>query len=372
MKIAFIINSLAGGGAERVVSTLSNYLVEHGHQITIILLEKNEIQYDLDKKIKIIVLKTSKISKGIGKLIFIPLQAVELSLIIKKNKIDQSMSLLTRANLVFLFTKFFLDKDVIISQRNNAKKNYETKNIQNIIMNFLIKKLYKKADKIITVSSEIKDSLHKDYEIDISKIQVIYNPINNKSIQHKHTKEHIYKFEKDYKYFITIGRLIELKDHKTMIKAFYIANHKYPNLKLIILGEGELKNNIKMLIEELNLKNKVILLGFVKNPFDYLKKADIFVFSSKYEGFPNVLVEAMACGLPVLSTNCPSGPSEILENGKYGILTEVGNKKEIAKAMIDMLDKDTHSYFQKQSLQRVKDFDVSIIAKKYLNTLIKA
>ena len=371
MKIAFIINSLAGGGAERVVSTLSNYLVEHGYKITIILLEKNEVQYKLNNKIKIIVLKTSKITKGMGKLLFIPLQAVELSHIIKKNKIDQSMSFLTRANLVFSFTKFFSDKNVIISQRNNAKKNYETNNIQNIIMNFLIKKLYKKADKIVAISSGIKDSLHKDYDVDISKIQVIYNPQNNKLIQNPYIGKLTFDFKKEYKYFITLGRLIKLKDHKSMIEAFYIVSQKYPHLKLLILGEGELKNDIKLLINKLNLNNQVILLGFIKNPFDYLKKADIFVFSSRFEGFGNVLVEAMACGLPVISTNCPSGPSEILENGKYGILTEVENKKELAKAMIDMLDNSTYSYFQKQSLQRAKDFDVAIIAKKYLEVLSK-
>jgi len=371
MKIAFIINSLGGGGAERVVTTLSNYLIQNGYEITIILLEKDIIQYDLDKRVNLVVLKTSRITKGIAKIMFIPLQALELNYILKKIKIDKSISFLTRANLVFSFTKFFSKKNIIISQRNNARKNYEIKSIQNNIMNFLIKRLYKKADKIIAISHGIKDSLHEDYNININKIQVIYNPQNNKLIQNSNTKKLIFEFKKEYKYFITLGRLIKPKDHKTMIEAFHIVTQTYPYSNLIILGDGELKSDIKSLINKLNLTDKVILLGFVKNPFDYLKKADIFVFSSKFEGFGNVLVEAMASGLPVISTDCPSGPAEILENGKYGILTKVENKKELAKAMINMLDTDRYNYFQNKSIERAKDFDITIVAKEYLEILYR-
>jgi len=368
MKIAFIINSLSGGGAERVIQTLSNYLVKE-NEIFLILLEDTQQKYNLDENIKVIILKSSSISKSIGKIIFIPLQSVELYFLLKKLKIESAISFLVRSNLVFSFMKFFSKRKIIISERNYSKIQYETQNFKNKIMNFLIKVLYKQADIIIPISNGIKESLVRDYNLDKNKIKTIYNPQNIDFIKKHQASNTNFKFKSDIKYFITLGRLILQKDHKLMIEAFQKVNIKNPNTNLIILGEGPMQNTLTSLIKELNLEQKVHLLGFQEDPFSYLKQADIFVFSSKFEGFGNVLVEAMACGLPIVSTNCPSGPAEILENGKYGSLTKVGDIDELAEAMIFMLNEQNIKLFKEKSLQRADDFDVKIIAKEYLNIL---
>ncbi|MDY3199999.1 MAG: glycosyltransferase [Arcobacter sp.] len=366
MKIAFIINSLSGGGAERVIQTLSNSLIKKGYEIHIILLNNEKQVYELHANIKVYTLKTSIISKGLGKIIFIPLQSIELFFLLKKLKVKNAISFLVRANLVFSFVKYFSNFKVVISERSFASKHYERKSFSNQIMNFLIKKLYFKADLIVPISNGIKESLVKDYHLNENKISVIHNPQNIDYINDYKLFKIDFIFEQNYRYFITLGRLIELKDHVNMIKAFRVVKDSNPMVKLLILGEGPLKNNLQSLINNLGLEYDVLLLGFIKNPFEYLKRSDVFVFSSKFEGFGNVIVEAMACGLPVISTNCPSGPSEILDNGKYGMLVDVENYKDLAAKMVSMLYEETLTYFKNQSTKRAKDFNVKTIEQEYL------
>jgi len=372
MKIAFIINSLKGGGAERVLQILSAYLAKGGYDIHIILLEKEKLAYDIDERINIITLKTSILAKGNGKIIFIPFQSFELYKTLKELQIDYAISFLVRANLVFSFTKIFSNRRVVISQRNYTEREYGGKSFKNRIMNFLIKKFYKKADSIVVISEGIKESLVRYYQLPEEKIVKIYNPIDlNKAVTintHKEEKLKI-NFSEDLFYFITIGRLIPQKDHQTLLYAFGKIHSEYPKSKLLILGEGAGRKNLESIIAKLHLEDSVSLVGFVKNPFDYLQRSDIFVLSSQYEGFGNVLVEAMALGLPVLSTDCPSGPDEILSNGKYGLLTQVGHSDELALAMKKMLDKNKQKEYKMKSLERAKDFDVTIIAEQYLNIL---
>ena len=368
MKIAFIINSLSGGGAERVVQTLSNYLIA-SNEIFIILLEDAQQDYTIDNRVKIITLKTSKIAKGIGKIIFIPLQSYELNKLLTKLKIDNAISFLVRSNLVFSFTTYFNKRKIIISERNYSTIQYLDNSIKNNTMNFLIKFLYKKANKIISISNGIKTSLVSDYSLIDENINTIYNPQDINYIKNYKLENIDYKFEKDIQYFITLGRLIPQKDHETMIKAFKKVNDKNKNTKLLILGEGNLRKPLEILIKELDLENSVVLLGFINNPFDYLKRADVFVFSSIFEGFGNALVEAMACGLPTISTTCPSGPSEILNNGEYGMLVHFGNIDQLSDAMLSMLEEQNMDKFKEKSFQRANDFDIAIISKEYLNIL---
>jgi len=368
-QIAFIINALSDGGAERVVQTLSDYFTKNGLKVYIILLDNSTQHYKINENVKIIVLKTSVLNKSFGKIISIPLQSVELYFLLKKLKIENAISFLVRSNLVFSFIKFFSKRKVIISERNYSKVQYEIFGLKNNIMNYLIKKLYKLANRIIPISNGIRKSLIQDYKLNKDKIKTIYNPQNISFIKNHKIQKTNFKFKKNTKYFITLGRLILQKDHITMIKAFHKVTSQNPNTNLIILGEGPLRDELTKLIKELGLENKVHLVGFQKDPFSYLKQADIFVFSSKFEGFGNVIVEAMACGLPIVSTDCPSGPSEILDNGKYGKLVKVGDVEDLSKAMIEMLKYENIYKYKQLSIFRANDFDVSKIAKQYLDVM---
>lgn len=133
------------------------------------------------------------------------------------------------------------------------------------------------------------------------------------------------------------------------------------------MGEGEDRGRLEYLIKELKLENNVSLLGFVENPYAYMQRSDVFVLSSRWEGFGNVLVEAMACGCPVVSTNCPSGPAEILENGEYGILVPVEDVEKMAKSIIKILtNKELREELSNKALKRSKEFHVEKAVEKYL------
>lgn len=133
------------------------------------------------------------------------------------------------------------------------------------------------------------------------------------------------------------------------------------------MGEGEDRGRLEYLIKELKLENDVSLLGFVENPYAYMQRSDVFVLSSRWEGFGNVLVEAMACGCPVVSTNCPSGPAEILGNGEYGILVPVGDVEKMAKSIIKILtNKELREELSNKALKRAKEFHVEKAVEKYL------
>ena len=153
------------------------------------------------------------------------------------------------------------------------------------------------------------------------------------------------------------------KDYETLLRAFSVARTNC-DLRLMILGEGELRSNLEALIEQLGLKEDVALPGFTENPFAYMRQADMFVLSSGFEGLPTVLIEAMACGAPVVSTDCPNGPAEILENGKWGRLVPVGDANAFAQAMLDSPDDSGPS-----PIERAADFSVDKSADAFLSLL---
>ena len=364
-KILIIIPSLEiGGGAERAASILSEKLSEIYH-ISILTFYDFKKSYSYEGEFY-----SLKLDSKFWKKSFI------IFYIYKKIKLispDLIISFIDHTNLLLLITKmlFSLKIPLIISVRTNVKERYKK---QNKIQNFLIKILYKlrAANKIVTISNGVKDILIKNYYINKKKIITIYNGINSKEVQSKIKEDlnlgiiEIFQNPKIIK-FITMGRLIELKGHKSLITAFSKVKDHLPNSKLIIIGDGPLRNELEQQIEKLTLKDHVILLGLVKNPYKYMAKSDIFVFSSKYEGLPNVLPEALACGLPIISTNCEWGPKEILNNGEYGMLVRVGDSDDLAEKMITLAkNEELLSYYIKKSSERISQFDINRIIKKWI------
>jgi len=250
-----------------------------------------------------------------------------------------------------------------------------------------MKNLYKKADAIVSISQEIKNDLIGNFYIPSQRIEVIYNPFKIGEIinlsQESLDKEYEEIFECPV--IITSGRLVKEKGQWHLIRAFKIVKEQIPNAKLVILGEGELNLYLKEISYKMGLKNDVFFLGWQKNPFRFISKAKVFVLSSLCEGFPMVLVEAMVCKCPVVSTNCKSGPKEILNNGKYGFLIHPfsGNfikydesfleqEKMMAKSILNLI-KDRHlsNNLRDKSFCIVQKLDIANIGKKYLNLINK-
>ena len=215
--------------------------------------------------------------------------------------------------------------------------------------------------------------LEKEYLIDRDKIITIYNGINPKKIKNLKDEviteyREIFDNDKIIK-FITVGRFCEEKGYEYLIKAFSEVRKQIPESKLILIGDGPLYNTIKNLIKKERLEKDIILLGLRRNPFKYLSKSDIFILSSITEGLGIVILEALACEIPIISTDCV-GPKEILDNGKYGLIVKKMDSKELAEKMIILAnDKKLLNLYSNQSFKRAEFFDIEKITDLWRNLI---
>jgi glycosyltransferase involved in cell wall biosynthesis len=370
--------SLQRGGAERQISLLASQI-----NFSKIILLENAIDYQITSAPIITINSKTKMHPAL-KFIQLFFSWHKLAQALKTEQ--TILSFMTRANLINLLAKFFFKHKAIISERTQPSSAFQhgLKKIQK----FLIKKLYPKADLIITNSQGTKLDLIQNFAIPANKIQVISNMLDLTYIQQQAQesipKEYLPIFQRPV--IINIGRQKTAKGQIHLIQAFQQTLKKQPNLNLLILGgSGEKETEIAELITKSNLTEHVFLLGDQQNPFKFLKKAQIFVLSSLWEGFPNVLIEAMACGLPVIAADCPSGPREILapdtnyqkqttqlELAQNGILVPALNHNTAAaeailsQAMLTLLSDTTLALnYQKASLQRAADFSIQNIIPQW-------
>jgi len=252
----------------------------------------------------------------------------------------------------------------ILSERISPLKEYATNSIKDRINRFLIKSLYKRADLVIPNSNRTELELNRFFNVRNTK--VIYNMI----------KFFNCKNEREEFIFVNVGRFEPQKNHFLLIEAFKKSNL---NAKLYLVGDGYLREKLENQVKKYKLEDKVVFVGRQKNVFKFLSKANCFVLSSNYEGFPNVLIEALACNLPVISTDCISGPREILapnsdftkqtkdiEIAEYGILTPVEDIEKMAEAMKKIYqEKNLRENYSKKAKLRAKDFEVKKIIKEW-------
>lgn len=219
---------------------------------------------------------------------------------------------------------------------------------------------FKRAKNIVVPSEGVKNDIIANWA-KTNKITTIYNGIEKIK---KLAKEDI-PHKKDCPWVVTACRLNEQKDFSTLLRAFKIVKNE-SKAKLLIIGEGELRNHILNLIDGMELNDDVILTGFLQNPFPYIAKADVFVLSSFFEGFGNVLVEAMALGIPTVSTDCPSGPSEIINDGVNGFLVPVEGVREMADRCIRILKNEgLKKHLSDNGIKRAVDFSIYTMGKRF-------
>ncbi|MFW0694305.1 glycosyltransferase [Aliarcobacter butzleri] len=369
-NILIFCTSMQKGGAERVISLLLKELEnEENIKVDFMMMEYG-IEYDLPKYITPIILSNSKKS-GVNKLLELPFIAMKLKKYIKENNINIVMSFLYRPNYINILAKIFGSSHKSIINIRSTTSRYKNEGLLGKINLFLINNLFDKADLIISNSKGVDEDLKSIMNI-TTNTKVIYNPVDIKYINSKKDicEDVDFDFKEDKKYVISVGRLIPLKRNIDLIKAFFELQKEDNNLEVLFLGDGILKNDLINECVKLNIENKVHFLGNVKNPFYYLSRSNLFVLNSEIEGFPNVLVEAMTCGLPVISSDCKSGPREILETEKYGLLYPVGNIDTLIEKINCYLYRNVDiENIKSKSLKRIEDFSVDKIMNQFKKVL---
>ena len=311
-KLIFFDGTLGAGGAEKVISLLSNKLYSNGEKIEILLYYDSEIFCQINPNIKIVKIEKETGSKNILK------NLLYMRKYIKENA-EIVISFIAIFNIYALLAMFGLKIPIIVSDRNDPRK-IPKKKIWRIIRNFA----YNFADGIVVQTRHNKEYFCKGVQ---NKSIVIYNPVDlndNYGIA-LHTRKE--------KSIVSVGRLTEQKNQKLLIKAFSEVNRIYPDYTLIIYGDGPMRGDLERYVDELNLSSKVKFPGEIKNVHEAIKSAEMFVLTSKYEGMPNALIEAMCLGLPVISTRV-SGANELIENKKNGLLIDVGSVEQAKDAIL--------------------------------------
>lgn len=357
IKILIFMQSLGGGGAERTIVNIINNLDRAKFDVVLVLgTDKNNDYLDLiNGDARIEFLDTNNLKYGI----------LKLTKIINKENPDLLFSTINIFNIATLIAKLLTFKKIptVVREANNRTQSGKVTKFNKLLTTLLYNLC---ASKVIALSKGVKEDLINNFNISRKKIEVIYNPVDIEGIN-KLSKEPISNpiRKQDEKVLIAVGRLVEQKDYVTLLKAFNIVSSKL-NSRLIILGKGPLELELKTLCQELNIENKVDFIGFKKNPYKYMAKADAFVLSSKWEGFGHVVVEAMATGTPVISTNCNSGPPEIIDKNKYGLLVPVGNYEDLADKIIELLSNNNLSeMYSDKGRERAEDFNARSIIKQY-------
>lgn len=364
-KILVIIPKLSGGGAEKVSLELSKYLCEKDYEVLLLFFENfNNIEVlNLSSKIKKICLN-KKNKWNVFKIIF---QIRKIIVNFKPNTIISFLfytNILTILSSITVFKKSF---KLIISERNNPNK-YLSLSKFGFIKKLFIYLMYSQADIIISVSKQISKILNLNFKINQKKLYTIYNPLSLDDIKMKALKEvtHPFYLAANHQIIIGVGRLNIQKRFDLLLKAFSRVKKVKADTYLIILGEGPELENLLMLSKKLNISDSVGFVGFQLNPYSWMKKSDIFVLSSDFEGFPNVLIEAMALGIPVISTNCPTGPNEIITHEQNGILVTVGDEWVLSEKIIELLSNNIlRRLISQNAILRANDFNRELIFSDY-------
>ena len=352
--IVLYIGSMQKGGAQRVMSVLAKHLSGQGHHIIMI----NDIrpianipEYYLPNTITRIYLdetEKSGITRNLSRII-------KLEKTLKDFNPDCVLSFEGPPNIRLLVASIGLKCKTIVSVRNDPVREYGTG-----IKGFLLKQVFRFAS--MTIFQTEKASFFFPYSVRTRSV-VIPNPIDGKFFQESWTGK-----GRD---IIAVGRLQPQKNYPLLIEAFAKIAPRFPDTDLVICGDGVLRRELEALVEQYGIKDRVHFRGIVEDVRNELKRAGVFVMSSDYEGMPNALMEAMAVGVPIISTDCPcGGPSELLGNGKYGVLVNCGNVLDLACSMEKLLASDTdRQYYHNMSLQRSKKYQTDIIMEKWLNIL---
>lgn len=385
-KIVLLIPSLHRGGAEHVVSRLS-FLLSREYDVTVVIFDSKEVDYECGCPI-VSVGEAASSDNIFNKILKVIRRIKKYKNIKKQIRPDITYSFGDSANIVNILSGGNDKK--ITSIRGYGNIRFKTSVVNKLILRPAACFVNRRADKVICVSNVIRNTIIKEYSIDPIKATVIYNGYDFNEIRTKANMESDFEYDSSSFKFISMGSYRDEKGFDILLEAFAKVVIDNSNAILVIMGKGTLKKEKELhnKIIELDISNKVILPGYRNNPYSILSKCECYVLSSRTEGFPNALVEGMICGLPVISTDCKSGPREILcnqyssnkstdfiEEEKYGVLVYSFASQEdrqktvnaLAKAMLSMINsQDKLDSYKEAAIKRSYDFSYAVWYEKHV------
>lgn len=362
-KIALFMPTLAGGGAERVMLTLASAFVYSGLSVDMVLARaQGAYESDIPAGTRVVDLDASRIIASLPGLVrYLRLERPPLML-----------SALAPTNCLAVWGRELarVETRLVLSEHNTLSRAAEhAANVRTSFLPWLMRWSYRWSDRVVAVSQGVADDLAATIGLNRTRIEVIHNPVVSARLFKKANVplNHHWFATNEPPVVLGVGRLTEQKDFATLIRAFARVC-QCRKARLMILGEGPDRNHLNSLVRKLGLEEDVTLPGFVVNPYQYMANARVFVLSSRWEGFGNVLVEAMACGTSVISTECPSGPAEILDKGRYGKLVPVGDEAAMAAAILSTINQPEKAHAA-SLVRRANHFSEEHAVEHYLKLL---
>lgn len=359
--IALYVPSLRGGGAERVMVLLANGLAERGYAVDLVTASaEGPYRTEVSSSVQLVDLEAKRVAASLPGLV----RYLRLA------KPKSMLSAVAHANVIAVLARFFahIPTRLVVSEHNTLSESRKrTKDLNGKVVQSLMRWAYSKADAVVAVSKGVADDLAETLAFPRSWIEVVYNPVVTARLleRAKAPLDHPWLSPGQPPVILGVGRLTLQKDFATLIKAFARVRKDH-NSRLVILGEGELRSELEELTHQLGVDADVSLPGFAENPFAWMSNCRVFVLSSAWEGLPTVLIEALATGAIVVSTDCPSGPAEILENGAWGALVPVGDADALATAIKLSLSQTNNI----SSVERALSFNTQSAVDGYLKVLL--
>ncbi len=370
-KVLFAAYNLGKGGAERVLATLLENLDTARIELVCVLFT-GETAYKIPENIKVYVLDSAPAGNLFAKVLKTAGRIVKVAKIIKKERPQVLYGFLTGINFILLLAGRLSGTGCRIIFSEHSTPSIELYRKTDIIYRFLLKAFYNSAHLTIAVSKGVKDDLVEYFGVREDRIKVIYNPIDIEKIKILKNEPVALTdwFNGIIPVIVTVGSLTKPKAQDRLIRAFKLVRSRLA-CKLVLLGEGPGKDELMDLCRELKVEEDVAFLGFQENPYKYVARSAVFALSSDWEGFGNVLVEAMACGTPVVSSDCKSGPNEIIDNNVTGILVPVKDADALAAAIYELLtNREKALEYSRKAIGSIDRFSKKNILEEYYKVLL--
>lgn len=359
--MSIFLPTLNGGGAERALMKLAGGIASRGYEVDLVLGHaQGPYLAEVSRLVRVVDLKA-------------PRSLMSLPGLVRYLRRERPAALLSglHTNVIALWARNLarVPTRVVLSERNmvSCKVRHDAKSLPVRLTPLLIKRFYPRADGLVAVSHGVAEDLSRIAGLPRGRIRVIYNPIITPELKAKAQAplDHPWFVHGQPPVIMSVGRLTRQKDFPSLIKAFALVR-KNRRVRLLILGEGEERQALEALVAKVGIGNDVSLPGFVINPYPYMARASLFVLSSRWEGLPGVLIEALYCGTPIVSTDCPSGPREILADGRYGQLVPVGDVDALVQGIENCLAGNT----LRPPKESWSPFELDIVVDQYIQILL--